>query len=120
MLTATGFSAKAQDTINIELKDGGFYYTASVSSKGATLRGYMIDLSIKEKKCNQSALRNLHGDLQQRMKNKVVMEDPSKALSVKIDTKPYALKRGSRLANALLALPQTFKSLKQREQVLCK
>lgn len=106
---------------NINLRDGGFYYEANISiTEGAYINAPLIQLSIAPTPCNQAAIEALDEELEQKLKRVVLIENKRKALNVRVNGEAYALKRDSRLAKFLKGLPEIFKRLKRREQVLCK
>ncbi len=107
-------------TYNIGFQGRNFYYRTNIDEQQAKIKGSLINLNIKESKCNKHIAKSFHDKLKKHLTTKVIEKDKTKAHVAEINGKVYYLAKESRLGRFLYQMPNIFKSLKKREQIVCK
>ena len=108
------------ETYNIGFQGKNFYYRTNIDEVQAKIKGSLINLSIKETKCNRLITKSFHSKLKKYLRTKVIEKNKTKAHVTEINGKIYYLAKESSLGRFLYQLPNIFKGLKKREQIICK
>lgn len=102
----------------ITFQTNGFHYNLESSAEKITLKGYMIDLSFNQKKCNENLVATLHQQISTNLKKIVVTEREYHLVT--IDDKEYKISKNSDLGKYLFNFPHIAKSNKKKEAFLCR
>jgi hypothetical protein len=104
----------------IEFQTPKFYYKAKITKKTAHIEGSLIDLNLKQNKCSQKIAKSFYRSLNMKLKKQVLTKVKKDSYRVSINGKKMNIYKDSSLGRYLFQMPNIFKKLKVKEQIVCK
>ena len=115
IFSMVSFAKDKMKTLTFEIE--GFHYKLVLTKDKIRMKGYMIDLSIQRQKCNKDLLISFNRHFDKLSRNLVI--NKKKSYKVTFKDKVQYIDKSSSFGKFLYALPNRFKGLKKKEQLLC-
>lgn len=105
------------DTISVNNR--ALRYKFNISKSRIELKGYLINLSLNKKKCNQGLFNSFYKDYLANTKSRVNSEQPG-TYNIVMNEKKYSVPKETKFGRYLYNLPLKLQKAKKLENLNCK